>query len=126
MKIIKEIVVGVVAGLIIGLPQGMRDLPMTMADNLPRDTVLIIAVFGAVGGLAFGMKFLSRANRKEYSIGGYVFFLVGSLSIGIPTIIRHYNGSFIQDLTMPGLFFTSIGFAMILGGGLSHAFSKTT
>lgn len=124
MKPINKIVIGIIVGLIVGLPKGMRDLPRMIADDLPQDTFLLIAVLGGIGGLLFGMKLLSRADRKAYSVGMYFFLLISSFSIGIPTVLRHYDSDLVKDLTIAGLFFSSIGFAMILGGVISYVFSK--
>jgi len=121
----KEIIFTSIAGFIIGLPQGLKDLdfPVLQSTKLPKDTILIIGIFGLISGLAFGMQFLSKASRN-YSQGAYFFFLVGTLSIGIPTVIRNFDGNLLHSLNISGLFFTSIGFAMILGGLLSHALNK--
>jgi len=99
MSTIKEIFIGIIAGLIIGLPQGMRDLPKMVSNDLPQDTILLITCLGGIGGLLLGMKFLSRGDPKEYSLIGYFSFLIGSLSIGIPTVIRHFNGNLMKDFT---------------------------
>lgn len=110
-------------GLIIGLPQGLQDLP-SMANSMPKETIQIIGGFGAIAGFMFGIMLLSRANKKDYSVGSFCFFCVGSLSIGIPNVIRHYENTIIEDITMPGLFFSSVGLAMLLGGLLGHFFGK--
>ena len=85
-----------------------------------------IAAFGFLVGLLLGMHLMSRANPEAKKHGGFAFFMVGTLAIGVPTIVRHYNGDLLQSINMPAAFFISIGSAMILGGLLSSIASKST
>ena len=126
MKLSKEVIIGIFAGLVLGIPQGMRDFPM-LNDNLntPEKLGGIVAL-GFIAGLFIGMHLLSRANPEPKKHGGFAFFMVSALSIGIPTIVRHYNVDLSQSINMPAAFFTSIGLAMILGGLLSGIASKNT
>ena len=123
MKKYQEIIVGTIAGLVICLPRGMRDLP-GLPTNIASERWQSFAVFGGVAGLVLGMSMLSRAKDKEWKHGGFMFFVVGAFSIGIPTIARHYTGSLSDSMNMQSTFFTSIGIGMLIGGGLSLIASK--
>jgi len=126
MKVSKEVIIGTIVGLVMGIPQGLRDIP-NLSDNLNSpDKWGGIAGFGFVGGFFIGMHLLSRANSEPKKHAVYAFFMVGTLSIGIPTIVRHYNGDLLQSVNAPAAFFVSIGLAMILGGLLSGIASKRT
>ena len=126
MKVSKEVIIGTIAGLVMGIPQGLRDIP-NLSNNLNSpDKWGGIAGFGFVAGLFLGMHLLSRANSEPKKHALFAFFMVGTLSIGIPTIIRHFNGALLQSINMPAAFFTSIGLAMVVGGVLSGIASKRT
>jgi hypothetical protein len=111
-------------GLLIGLPQGFSTIPQLQTSGLPLETLQLIGGFGLIGGLFFGLNFLVRKASEDYSIPGYVFFLVSGLAIGIPQTLRSYHGNLAQDLTMPGLFFMSISLGLIGGWVLSYSFKK--
>lgn len=124
MKLTKEILIGALAGLILGIPQGLKDLPNISDTPNSTDTLIGIGGFGFFGGFFIGMHLLSRANPEPKKHAAFAFFAVGALSIGIPTIVRHYNGNLLQSINMPATFFTSIGLAMVIGGILSGIVSK--
>jgi hypothetical protein len=63
-------------GLLIGLPQGFSTIPQLQKSSLPLETLQLIGGFGLLGGLFFGLNFLARKASEDYSIPGYVFFLV--------------------------------------------------
>ena len=120
----KDIAIAIGLGLFIGLPQGFSNIPQIQKSNLPLETLQLIGGFGLIGGLFFGLNFLVRKASENYSRPGYVFFLVFGLAIGIPQILRSYQGDLVQELMMPGLFFTSISLGLLAGGMLSYVFKK--
>jgi len=122
----KDIAIAVRLGLLIGLPQGFSNIPQLQKSNLPLETLQMIGGFGFLGGLVFGLKFLARKASEDYSVRGYVFFLVFGLSIGIPQTFKSYHGNLVQDLTMPSLFFTSFCLGLIGGAMLTYFFKKIT
>ncbi len=122
----REILFGVIAGLALGLPQGMRDISALSTTGLPIESIYTIGIFGSIGGFILGYLFSVQTDDKKPIINGYFFFLVGTLSIGVPTVARYYDGDIFDNLTMPGLFFTSIGLSMILGGGIRYVFGNRT
>jgi F0F1-type ATP synthase assembly protein I len=96
MKLSKEVLVGIVFGVFIGLPQGLRDLPGFTAMPMSPDVLAVAAGLGCVFGFFLGMHLLSRANSDPKKHGAFAGILVGSLCIGIPTIMRHFNAKSIN------------------------------
>jgi hypothetical protein len=122
----KDMLFGVIAGLVVGLPQGMRDIPSLSKTGLPLETIQTIGAFGTVGGFVLGYMYSVKSPDKKIPISGYSLLLVGTLSIGIPTMALHFNGEILSSLTMPGLFFTAIGLSMIIGGAVWYVLRKNT
>lgn len=126
MKVKKEVLIAAILGLIIGIPQGMRDLP-NMPSNLSNPEGLLPAIgFGGISGLLLGMHLLSRANPNLAKTATFTFFSVGPLSIGLTTIARHYDGNLIGSINLVAAFFTSIGFSMFIAGAVSFVFSRSS
>jgi F0F1-type ATP synthase assembly protein I len=100
MKLSKEVLVGIVFGVFIGLPQGLRDLPGFTAMPMSPDVLAVAAGLGCVFGFFLGMHLLSRANSDPKKHGAFAGILVGWLCIGIPPIMRHFNGNLIQSINM--------------------------
>ena len=126
MKLSKEVLIGIALGVFIGLPQGLRDLPNFTAMPKSPDVLAGVAGLGCVFGFFLGMHLLSRANPEPKKHGAYAGLLVGSLCIGIPTIMRHFNGNLLQSINMVAALFTALGLAMVIGGMLSGIASKNT
>ncbi len=124
MKPIQVIAISALAGLVIGLPQGMNDLPKISATIGGPEKWGNIAIIGAIFGFFIGMQLLRKVQSESSNYAGFTFFLVGALSIGLPTIIRHYNGNILYSINFPAAFFTSISFAMVMGGFLSILVNK--
>lgn len=120
----RDLIIGAFAGLVLGLPQGLRDLPQFNQVLSSSDLWLGYSVAGAFAGFFAGAHLISRANPSIRKRTLFSLLMVGSLSVGIPTIVRHYNGIVLQSLTLPGILFTSIGIAMFVGAGVSYKFSK--
>ena len=122
MKKALEPILGILAGLIIGLPQGMGEQPAMMSKQAPFETLIVILVFGVLGGIVIGASLLSKSNTESYSLGGYFFFLVGVLSIGIPMILKNYSGDYLQSLNISSMFFVSAGLGMFIAGSVRFVF----
>lgn len=126
MKISKEILIGIALGVFIGLPQGLRDLPQSESFPKSEEIMAGVAGIGCIFGFFLGMHLLSRANPDPKKHGAYAGFVVGSLCIGVPTIIRHFDGSLLQSINIVAALFTALGVAMIFGGVLGGIASKNT
>ena len=122
----KELAIAIALGLLIGLPQGFSNIPQLDRSGLPLETLQTIGGFGLIGGIIFGLLFTGRKGSKHYNPRGYVFFLVMASSIGASKVAKSYNGNLFHDITMPGLFFTSISLGMLTGGALVYLFKKIT
>ena len=122
----KELAVSIGLGLLIGLPQGFSNIPQLDRSGLPLETLQITGGFGLFGGIIFGLLFMGRKDSEHYNPRGYLFFLVMASSIGVPKVAESYSGNLIHDITMPGLFFTSISLGMLSGGALVFLFKKIT
>ena len=122
----KEVLIGIGVGILIGLPQGFSDLPNFPEPPIVPDTLYLIAGFGFIGGFLIGVHLLSRANPSPRRHVAYAFLLAFTFSIGIPNIVRHFNGHLIESTSMSAAFFVSIGLAMLIGGMLSGIASRNT
>lgn len=123
MKIKKDILIGIFAGLVLGIPQGFQDLQNFSELPLEGDWK-VIAVMGGLFGFFLGAHLLSRANEENTKHAAFAFFFVGCISIAVPTILRHYHGSLLESINMPAVLFLSVATSMALGGLLSLVASK--
>lgn len=121
----RDLITGAFAGLVLGLPQGLRDLPQFTQTLGSTEEWGAYVVLGAFMGFFAGVHLYSRANPSLKKRTMFSLLMVGSFSIGIPTVLRHFNGELFSSFTLPGALFTSLGIAMLLGASVSHQFSKT-
>ena len=123
MKLSREIYIGAIIGLVIGLPQGLRDLPSFSAP-VSSENLSTLIIIGCITGFFLGMHLFSRANTNPKKHAIFAFLFVSAWSIGLPTVIRHYNGNIFESINILAALFISLGVSMIAGGILSGIASK--
>ncbi|WP_116367987.1 hypothetical protein [Parahaliea mediterranea] len=118
-------VIGSIIGLLAGLPQGLGPIKnFFQVDVLPESTVLTIVLFGLLGGIAMGISLLfgnaepfgklSKSVENYFDL--YCFMMIGTLSIGIPIIVRVGLENVYSSSLFNGLFFSFVGLGLLVAG----------
>jgi hypothetical protein len=118
-------IMGIVLGLIIGLPQGIHPMKKPFeVESLPHETVYIMIAFGTIGGVLMGLALLHKSVKplgglfkylSEY-IDFYSLMTVCTLSIGIPIIAKVGISNYYASALLNGYFFSCVGVGLVLAG----------
>jgi len=126
----KQIIIGVIAGIVTGLPQSMGSGSIASTSDIPDQTILIIVAFGLAGGVWMSIALLKERIKQQYFFSKYIdlytYILVSSLCIGPPIFIQYIDSANWQsNIFFSAYFFTSVCIGMFSGGIVKNV-HKTT
>ena len=121
----KDLVIGAFTGLVLSVPLGVKEIPMLSLSLANVDMWGIYTGLSVLLGFFLGVHFISRANPDPKKRGVYACLLVVALSLGFLPFFRVLFSQSLDDLSIQVPIFMALAMSMMLGGAISHWFSKT-
>jgi hypothetical protein len=124
MNVNKDLIIGAFTGLLLGLPQGLKEIPLLSQGIGSSDMWTMYTGISVLFGFFVGVHFISRANPKPKKRAAFACILVIALSFGFLPFFRVWFTQGIENLSIQVPIFMALAMAMMLGGAVSHWFSK--
>ncbi|MDP5031077.1 MAG: hypothetical protein NWQ54_17995 [Paraglaciecola sp.] len=124
MNVNKDLIIGAFTGLVLGLPQGLREIPLLSQALTSSETWPMYTAIGVLLGFFVGVHLISRANPEPKKRAAFACAVVIAISIGFLPFIRSWIAQNLDELSIQVPIFIGLAIAMMIGGAVSHWFSK--
>lgn len=121
----KDLVIGAFTGLVLSVPLGIKEIPVLSQTLANVDMWGMHTAVSVLLGFLGGVHLISRANPDPKKRGAFACILMIALSLGFLPFVRIMFKQGLDGLNIQVPIFMALAMAMILGGAISHWFSKT-